>query len=112
MKNWCYIIAAASFFIFGVILSNTYRPYVYDNHIYDYHLADVIGNLVAVPSLVFLLLGLERYSLLKSVVYSIFVFTVYEILHIGVFDWYDLLATLVSGLITYGILRCMGIGEK
>lgn len=104
-KNWYYIIGAAFFFILGAVLSNTYRPYIYKNHIYDFHLADVIGNLVAVPSLVLLLLGLNRYTLPKAVLYSVFVWTIYEILPIGVFDYYDLLATLISALITYCVLR-------
>lgn len=108
-KNVYYIMGGASFFILGVILSNIYRPYIYENHIYDFHLADVIGNLVAVPSLVLLLLGLNRYTLLKAVLYSVCVWIIYEILPMGVFDYYDLLATLISGLITYCALRYITI---
>ncbi len=37
-----YILGALFFFILGVVLSNTYRPYIYTNHIYDYHFADTI----------------------------------------------------------------------
>ena len=33
----------------GLLLSYTYRPYVYENHINDFHLADVIGSIVCVP---------------------------------------------------------------
>ena len=68
------------FFILGIVLSNTYRPYIYENHIFDFHLADTIGNLVAVPSLSLLLLAMRKYeSLSKAILYSIFVFTLYEI---------------------------------
>lgn len=64
------------FFILGIVLSNTYRPYIYENHIFDFHLADTIGNLVAVPSLSLLLLAMRKYeSLSKAILYSIFVFT-------------------------------------
>ena len=64
------------FFILGIVLSNTYRPYIYENHIFDFHLADTIGNLVAVPSLSLLLLAIRKYeSLSKAILYSIFVFT-------------------------------------
>ena len=65
------------FFILGIVLSNTYRPYIYENHIFDFHLADTIGNLVAVPSLSLLLLAMRKYeSLSKAILYSIFVFTI------------------------------------
>ena len=61
------------FFILGIVLSNTYRPYIYENHIFDFHLADTIGNLVAVPSLSLLLLAMRKYeSLSKAILYSIF----------------------------------------
>lgn len=111
-KNWHYKIGALLFFVLGVVLSNTYRPYIYKNHIYDFHLADVIGNLVSVPSLSLLLLGLNRYTFPKAVLYSVCVWTIYEILPMGVFDYYDLLATLISGLITYNVLLFIDIIRK
>ena len=90
------------FFILGIVLSNIYRPYIYENHIFDFHLADTIGNLVAVPSLSLLLLAMRKYeSLSKAILYSIFVFTLYEIIPFGTFDFYDLIATYISGLLTY-----------
>ena len=55
------------FFILGIVLSNTYRPYIYENHIFDFHLADTIGNLVAVPSLSLLLLAMRKYESLSKV---------------------------------------------
>lgn len=67
------------FFILGIVLSNTYRPYIYENHIFDFHLADTIGNLVAVPSLSLLLLAMRKYeSLSKAILYSIFVLFLYN----------------------------------
>ena len=79
-----------------------YLPYIYENHIFDFHLADTIGNLVAVPSLSLLLLAMRKYeSLSKAILYSIFVFTLYEIIPFGTFDFYDLIATYISGLLTY-----------
>ena len=96
-----YILGALSFFILGVVLSNTYRQYVYANHINDYHFADTIGNWVAVPSLTLLLVGMNKYTPYNAVLYSVKVWFLYEIIPFGVFDYYDLLATLVSGVLTY-----------
>lgn len=36
--NMPYILGSLFFFIIGAVLSNTYRQYIYANHIYDYHL--------------------------------------------------------------------------
>ena len=40
-------------------LSYTYRPYVYENHIDDFHLADVIGSIVCVPAAVLCACGIH-----------------------------------------------------
>lgn len=39
-----FIISGILIAAIGLVLSHTYRPYVYENHINDYHLADVIGQ--------------------------------------------------------------------
>lgn len=102
MRKKLYYMGSGFFFILGIVLFNTYRPYIYENHIFDFHLADTIGNLVAVPSLSLLLLAMRKYeSLSKAILYSIFVFTLYEIIPFGTFDFYDLIATYISGLLTY-----------
>ena len=36
-----FIISGILIVAIGLVLSHTYRPYVYENHINDYHLADV-----------------------------------------------------------------------
>lgn len=108
----CIIWVLDFFFILGIVLSNTYRPYIYENHIFDFHLADTIGNLVAVPSLSLLLLAMRKYeSLSKAILYSIFVFTLYEIIPFGTFDFYDLIATYISGLLTYLIFSVVQTSE-
>lgn len=102
MRKKLYYIGSGFFFILGLVLSNIYRPYIYENHIFDFHFADTIGNLVAVPCLSLLLLGLGKYTIpSKVVLYSIFVFTLYEIIPFGTFDFYDLIATYISGALTY-----------
>ena len=46
-----FIISGILIAAIGLVLSHTYRPYVYENHINDFHLADVIGSVVCVPLL-------------------------------------------------------------
>lgn len=50
----------------GLVLSHTYRPYVYENHINDFHLADVIGSVVCVPAAVLCAYGIDNRYLIKQ----------------------------------------------
>ena len=45
-----FIISGILIATIGLVLSHTYRPYIYENHINDFHLADVIGSVVCVPA--------------------------------------------------------------
>ena len=59
-----FIISGILIVAIGLVLSHTYRPYVYENHINDYHLADVIGSIVCVPAAVLCVYGIDnRYSI-------------------------------------------------
>ena len=98
--NMPYILGSLFFFIIGAVLSNTYRQYIYANHIYDYHFADTIGNWVAVPSLTLLLVGINKYKPYKATLYSGTVWFFYEIIPFGTFDYHDLSTTLASGFLT------------
>lgn len=42
-----------------------------------------------------------EYTPYKATLYSVMVWFLYEIIPFGVFDYYDLLATLASGALTY-----------
>lgn len=99
-SKWLYFSGALFFFLLGGLLSNTYRPYVYSNHLYDYHLADTIGNWVAVPASTLLWVGMNKYQPYTATLYSVLLWFLYEIILFGVFDFYDLLATVWSGLFT------------
>ena len=62
-----FIISGILIVAIGLVLSHTYRPYVYENHINDYHLADVIGSIVCVPAAVLCVYGIEnRYSIKQT----------------------------------------------
>lgn len=45
-----------------MILNALYRPYIYENEINDFGLADTIGSLVSVIGFCFFIWGLKDYS--------------------------------------------------
>jgi hypothetical protein len=109
--KWKYLFLSIIFFILGLILSHTYRPYIYSNKIFDFHIADTIGNIVAVPAAVcfFIALSRKKIDLKKIVIITVISYIGYEFLGLfglhGVFDFYDIMATMISGIITYIILK-------
>jgi len=102
-KQTIAIISGVFIALFGGVLSHTYRPYVYSHHINDFHFADTIGNLVCVPATALVLWALFRgkYSFPKGILYSIIVFIIFEFIVSVTFDWFDIIATLFSGIVTY-----------
>lgn len=104
------IVIGVIFACAGIILSYTYRPYIYDNQIFDCHFADVIGNIVAVPAALFFLSGLKTRTIKisQSLPPILLAFILFEILGLlgihGTFDAFDIIATLISGGMTYLIL--------
>lgn len=66
MINKKYIILGSSIGIAGLILSHTYRPYIYENHIYDFHIADTIGSIVCVPAATYYFTDLAINALSES----------------------------------------------
>ena len=100
----------------GLVLSYTYRPYVYESHIDDFHLADVIGSIVCVPAAVLCACGIHgRYSIKQYTIWAAIAYIAYEFLglfHIqGTFDVYDIIAIIVSSLLFYRICLLLGVSS-
>jgi hypothetical protein len=84
---------------------NIYRPYIYQNNISDFGIADSIGNLVGIIVQIFFGLTIIN-SLLKKGIRIIFFFMIgyiiYEIaqpiLPRGTFDLKDIYGTLIGGV--------------
>ena len=94
--------------VIGWFLNFTYRPYIYANHINDLHLADTIGNIVAVPAAAFLFYAMHKTVRLTKLAVLAIVFLVwclYEVVFSQTFDWWDILASLIMCFVTYPILR-------
>lgn len=90
--------------ILSGVLSHTYRPYIYKNHIYDYHFADTISSWLSIPAASLLCWGIQRnntYNYPQFIAISLIAFSYFE-LFLGItFDYYDLVALYLSALITY-----------
>ena len=59
-RRLIYFYGALTCFVLGLLLAFTYRPFIYSNHINDWHLADTIGNIVAVPAAAFFYYAINR----------------------------------------------------
>ncbi len=95
----------------GILLSHTYRQYIYVNNFFDFHIADTIGSIICVPSYSLFIygLGVSKISFQKLVILSFFAFVLYEFVTIlpfhGTFDLYDLGAMVISTSLTLLIYR-------
>ena len=97
-------------FVLGLLLAFTYRPFIYSNHINDWHLADTIGNIVAVPAAAFSFYATYksiRYTKLAILVLVFFAWCFYEVALSQTFDWWDILATMIMCFVTYPILQVL-----
>lgn len=106
-RRLIYLLFALFCFGFGLLLNYTYRPYVYRNQINDLHLADVIGNIVAVPAAAFFFYAMNksiRYNKFAILVIDFLIWCFYEVTLSNTFDWWDILASLIMCFVTYPIL--------
>jgi hypothetical protein len=88
-----------------------YRPYIYENKINDFGIADAMGNLGGIIVQIFFMLLIfnsPKEKSLRVVIFLVIGYILYEIvqpyLPKGVFDWKDIYGTLVGGLISLLLL--------
>lgn len=99
------------FFVLTLYIGNYYRPYIYKNNIYDYGLADVGYNPIAVVNMS-LISWLGFYNFTQSKIYDILINTaVYLSLEIlsfltpisGVFDIKDCYALIFGCFLSFSL---------
>jgi glycopeptide antibiotics resistance protein len=85
---------------------NIYRPFIYENNINDYGIADSMGNLGGIIVQIFFGLALINSTKKKGLrIISFFIlgYILYEIAQLclpkGVFDWKDIYGTIIGGVI-------------
>ena len=104
-------IGIAALLIYEFIGWPWYRPYIYSNNINDFHIADTLGNSLGTITTIFTLIFLLSNEKVKGnylVLLGTVSVTVFEIAHplIGKpIDFWDILATLLTGGISFIIFN-------
>lgn len=90
-----------------------YRPYIYSNNIYDFHIADTLGNSLGTIATVFILISVLSHDtthgnfLVKIITVSIVLYEIAQPLLGKRIDPLDIIATIVTGgicLLVYSLL--------
>ena len=83
-----------------------YRPFIYENNINDYGIADSMGNLGGIIVQIFFgltLLNSTKKKGFRIISFLVLGYILYEIAQLylpkGVFDWKDIYGTIIGGLI-------------
>lgn len=91
-----------------------YRPFIYSNDIFDYWIADTIGNFTGTIAIVFFDFAGVNPKYKQGRIFLIIItlgLIVYELLQYflprSILDWRDMIATLIAGLISWGIYELL-----
>jgi len=109
-----YILIVVIVVTIGLFADYYYRPYIYTNNIYDFHLADTISSWVCVIGAPFFSLIMQSFPkrelqvILQSILAMYLVEFIQLIPPLGTFDWYDVIATFIGSFITLGIYYRIG----
>jgi len=109
----CFLIFI-SMFVITEIGRNIYRPYIYANDIFDFWIADTIGNLTGTITIIFFQLSIinpeHRMGRLLLLVIPAGLI-IYELAQYfsprSICDWKDMVATLIAGLISFGVYELL-----
>lgn len=110
-----YLFISIAVFVLGQLLTHFYRPFIYKNQVNDLGFADTIGSLVAVISACFFIWSLKSFTPKEKNKHILIVTFIYSVLwesmgiiglH-GTFDYKDIIAGCISGVITYYLKECI-----
>jgi hypothetical protein len=109
-KRTAFFLIFVCMFVITEIGRKIYRPYIYSNDIFDYWIADTIGNLTGTVAIIFFDFTLVNPRHRQGRIFLIIItlgLLVYELLQYfsprSIMDWRDMIATLIAGLISWGI---------
>lgn len=106
-KTINFAIGISALLIYEFVGRPIYRPYIYKNKINDLHIADTLGNTFGtLPTIFFLIAILSNDTtkgnyLIKLGTFSIVVFELAHPLLGKAIDIWDIIATIITGLISY-----------
>lgn len=100
-------IGLSAILIYEFIARPIYRPYIYQNNINDFHLADTIGNSLGTIATIFVLLGfigqwrIQHLFLIKTITLSVMLYEIAHPLLGKPIDPWDIAATIVTGSLCF-----------
>lgn len=115
LKNWRFTWYKAINFAIGIIAlliyefigRPIYRPYIYANHINDFHIADTLGNTFGTMPTIFFLIAILSNDITKGnylIKLGTFSVVIFELAHpfLGKpIDVWDIIATLLTGVFSF-----------
>lgn len=115
LKNWRltkykainFAIGISALLVYEFVGRPIYRPYIYNNKINDFHIADTLGNTFGtLPTIFFLIAILSNNTikgnyLIKLGTFSVVVFELAHPLLGKPIDIWDIIATIITGFISY-----------
>jgi len=115
LKNWKFTkykainfaIGISGLLIYEFIGRPIYRPYIYNNKINDFHIADTLGNTFGTLPTIFILIAIltsdtiKGNYLIKLGTFSVVVFEFASPMLGKPIDFWDICATVLTGLFSY-----------
>ena len=83
-----------------------YRPYIYSHKIYDFHIADTLGNSLGTIATIFILVSILSSGvangnfLIKIITLSVVLYEIVQPLLGKVIDIWDIVATFLAGILS------------
>ena len=101
-----FLLLSVLFILCAALMNLLYRPYIYENNIFDFHIADSNSNFFAVPAAICFWLSIEKSTVSRLMYSPLYVsagFVLYEFIGLT-YDVYDILATIISGCICFMVI--------
>lgn len=119
MKKVHILICTIILLSLGYALNSHYRPFIYENNINDYGLADIGNNLIFVPSSYFLILLFNKkpiYGVYKDVIVFFTFLSLIEVLSFvsrifGTFDTKDILGLAIGSFLTLLLIKIYNLDK-
>ena len=96
-------IGVCSLMLHEFVAKPYYRPFIYSHNIYDFHIADTLGNSLGTITAVFIVVGLfgstktRDYFLIKMTTISFIIYELAQPLLGKPIDPWDIIATILTG---------------
>ena len=106
-KSINFVIGISALLIYEFVGRPIYRPYIYNNKINDFHLADTLGNTFGTLSTIFFLIAIlsndtkKGNYLIKLGTFSVIIFELLHPLLGKSIDIWDIIATILAGVASY-----------